>query len=97
MIGFTERPSLDEFVELSKRRNIPTFEDLGSGCIADLTSVGLGDEPVAAESIRSGIDIISFSGDKLLGDLKRGSSGARNSMSKRSAKIRSFGRCASIS
>jgi len=77
MIGFTERPSLDEFVELSKRRNIPTFEDLGSGCIADLTSVGLGDEPVAAESIRSGIDIISFSGDKLLGGPQAGIIGGK--------------------
>src|SRR5437660_5097153 len=67
MVGFTERPSLTDFVELGNRRNIPTFEDLGSGCIADLTSVGVTYEPVVADSLRAGIDIVSFSGDKLLG------------------------------
>ena len=72
MVGFTERPSLTEFVELGKRRNIPTFEDLGSGCLVDLTSVGLGDEPVVAESVSAGVDIISFSGDKLLGGPQAG-------------------------
>ena len=72
MIGFTERPSLDEFVEVGRRRNIPTFEDLGSGCIADLTPLGISDEPRAADSIRAGIDIISFSGDKLLGGPQAG-------------------------
>ena len=72
MIGFTERPSLDEFVELGRLRNIPTFEDLGSGCIADLAPLGISDEPRAADSIRGGIDIISFSGDKLLGGPQAG-------------------------
>jgi L-seryl-tRNA(Ser) seleniumtransferase len=72
MVGFTERPSLEEFVELGKRRNIPTFEDLGSGCLADLSSVGIADEPVAGDSIRAGVDIISFSGDKLLGGPQAG-------------------------
>ena len=72
MIGFTERPSLEEFVELGRRRHIPTFEDLGSGCIVDMKSVGIGDEPSAGDSIRAGIDIISFSGDKLLGGPQAG-------------------------
>src|SRR5947209_3228503 len=72
MIGFTERPSLDEFVELGRRRNIPTFEDLGSGCIVDLGPLGIADEPRAADSIRAGIDVISFSGDKLLGGPQAG-------------------------
>jgi L-seryl-tRNA(Ser) seleniumtransferase len=72
MVGFTERPSLEELVELGKRRNIPTFEDLGSGCLADLSSVGIADEPVAGDSIRAGVDIISFSGDKLLGGPQAG-------------------------
>jgi L-seryl-tRNA(Ser) seleniumtransferase len=72
MIGFTERPALEDFVELGKRRNIPTFEDLGSGCIVDLRPVGVADEPVAADSIRAGIDVISFSGDKLLGGPQAG-------------------------
>lgn len=72
MIGFTERPSLAEFVELGKRRSIPTYEDLGSGCVSDLASVGVADEPVAADSIRAGVDIISFSGDKLMGGPQAG-------------------------
>lgn len=72
MVGFTERPSLEEFVDLGKRRNIPTFEDLGSGCLADLASVGVDDEPVAGDSIRAGVDIVSFSGDKLLGGPQAG-------------------------
>lgn len=66
MIGFTERPSLDEIVGLSKRRNIPTFEDLGSGCVTDLKPFGIPNEPLAKNSLASGIDLISFSGDKLL-------------------------------
>ena len=72
IMGFTERPSLNDFVELGRRRNIPTFEDLGSGCIADLSSVGVTDEPVVADSIRAGVDIICFSGDKLLGGPQAG-------------------------
>ena len=48
------------------------FEDLGSGCLADLRGLGIADEPVAADSIRAGIDIISFSGDKLLGGPQAG-------------------------
>src|SRR5207248_7956564 len=72
MMGFTERPSLEEFVELGKRHNIPTFEDLGSGCVADPRSLGIADEPVAAGSIHAGIDVISFSGDKLLGGPQAG-------------------------
>jgi L-seryl-tRNA(Ser) seleniumtransferase len=72
MIGFTERPSLEEFVELGRQRNIPTFEDIGSGCVAALESMAVPGEPVAGDSIRAGIDIISFSGDKLLGGPQAG-------------------------
>ncbi len=72
MIGFTERPSLQEFVELGRRRNIPTFEDLGSGCVVDPESFGAADEPLATDSIRAGVDIVSFSGDKLLGGPQAG-------------------------
>lgn len=72
VIGFAERPSLDEFVDLGARRNIPTFEDLGSGYIADPGSLGMSDEPLAGESIRAGVDIICFSGDKLLGGPQAG-------------------------
>ena len=72
MVGFTERPSLAELVDLGKRRNIPTFEDLGSGCLGDLKPIGVSDEPVVADSIRAGVDILSFSGDKLLGGPQAG-------------------------
>lgn len=72
MIGFTERPSLEEFVELGKRKNIPTLEDLGSGCMVPLESSGIQDEPVVVDSIRAGVDVICFSGDKLLGGPQAG-------------------------
>jgi L-seryl-tRNA(Ser) seleniumtransferase len=72
MIGFTERPALAEFVDLGRRRNLPTFEDLGSGCLVDMQPIGIPEEPQAATSIRAGIDIVSFSGDKLLGGPQAG-------------------------
>jgi L-seryl-tRNA(Ser) seleniumtransferase len=67
MIGFTERPSLAEFVELGKRKNVPTFEDLGSGCLIDID-----DEPRVSDSMRAGVDVICFSGDKMLGGPQAG-------------------------
>ena len=67
MIGFTERPSLKDFIELGRRRGIATYEDLGSGCVVDMQPMGIAEEPSAIDSIRAGIDLISFSGDKLLG------------------------------
>jgi L-seryl-tRNA(Ser) seleniumtransferase len=72
MIGFTERPSLEEFADLGRRRNIPTFEDLGSGCLIDMEFLGVHDEPVVQQSIAAGVDIICFSGDKLLGGPQAG-------------------------
>ncbi len=67
IIGFTERPALAEFAALGVRRSIPTFEDLGSGCLG-----GLDGEPTVRESLRAGIDVVSFSGDKLLGGPQAG-------------------------
>jgi L-seryl-tRNA(Ser) seleniumtransferase len=72
MLGFTEKPSLQEFVDLGQRKNIPTFEDIGSGCLLDDISALAGGEPLAAESIRAGVDVICFSGDKLLGGPQAG-------------------------
>ena len=72
IIGFTERATLKQFAELGRRKNIPTFEDLGSGCLFDVREVGIHDEPVAGDSIRAGVDIICFSGDKLLGGPQAG-------------------------
>src|SRR5215831_7514266 len=71
IIGFTERPSLQQFVELGRKRNIPTFEDLGSGCLFPAQSSLVG-EPTAGESIAAGVDVICFSGDKLLGGPQAG-------------------------
>jgi len=69
--GFTERPSLEELVALGRRARIPVFEDLGSGCLADLESSGVA-EPVVRQSSRAGAAIVSFSGDKLLGGPQAG-------------------------
>jgi L-seryl-tRNA(Ser) seleniumtransferase len=71
LVGFTERPSLSEFADLGTRSGVPTFEDLGSGCVANLGFAGI-DEPGPAESIAAGIDLVSFSGDKLLGGPQAG-------------------------
>lgn len=69
--GFTERPSLEELVALGGSRQIPVYEDLGSGCVADLSAAGIA-EPVARASCAAGASVISFSGDKLLGGPQAG-------------------------
>ena len=71
MTGFTARPSIADLVGLGKKRGIPVYEDLGSGCIVDLKQYGI-DEPLAQESLRAGVDLLSFSGDKLLGGPQAG-------------------------
>ncbi|PYT02951.1 MAG: L-seryl-tRNA(Sec) selenium transferase [Acidobacteria bacterium] len=72
IIGFTERPNVREIADLSNRTGIPSFEDLGSGCLVDLSPYGVRDEPVVAESIKAGISVVSFSGDKMLGGPQAG-------------------------
>jgi len=69
--GFTERPSLDELVGLGRSRQVPVYEDLGSGCAADLSAAGIA-EPVARASCEAGASVVSFSGDKLLGGPQAG-------------------------
>ena len=69
--GFTEKPSLEELVTLSRRSQIPLVEDLGSGCLVDLSMHGI-IEPAVRESIDAGVDIVMFSGDKLLGGPQAG-------------------------
>jgi L-seryl-tRNA(Ser) seleniumtransferase len=71
MTGFTARPSLEELIALGRRSKIPIFEDLGSGCLADLSASGIS-EPVAAASCAAGVSVVSFSGDKLLGGPQAG-------------------------
>ena len=71
MVGFTARPALAELVELSRRARIPLYEDLGSGCLIDLAPQGLA-EPLVSTSITAGVDLVSFSGDKLMGGPQAG-------------------------
>jgi L-seryl-tRNA(Ser) seleniumtransferase len=70
--GFTEQPSLEELAALGKRRGVPVMEDLGSGDIFNLPSVGVRGEPTIAGSLRAGVDVVTFSGDKLLGGPQAG-------------------------
>jgi L-seryl-tRNA(Ser) seleniumtransferase len=69
--GFTARPELRELVALGKERGIPVYEDLGSGCVADLRRFGIA-EPLVSDSVRAGVNLVSFSGDKLLGGPQAG-------------------------
>jgi L-seryl-tRNA(Ser) seleniumtransferase len=71
MTGFTERATLEELVELGRRAGLPVMEDLGSGCLVDLSEQGL-EEPVARASIEAGASVVTFSGDKLLGGPQAG-------------------------
>jgi L-seryl-tRNA(Ser) seleniumtransferase len=71
MTGFTGRPELSELVQLGRERGIPVYEDLGSGCLVDLRQYGV-DEPLAQDSLKAGANLISFSGDKLLGGPQAG-------------------------
>lgn len=71
MEGFTARPTLAELVALSRASGIPLYEDLGSGCLVDLKPYGV-EEPLAAVSLSAGVDLISFSGDKLMGGPQAG-------------------------
>ena len=70
--GFTEQPSIDELVDLSRRRQIPLLEDQGSGVFFDLRTVGVSGENSVLDSLRSGVDVVLYSGDKLLGGPQAG-------------------------
>lgn len=70
--GFTERPELAGMVELARRCRLPLVEDIGSGCLLDLRPFGIQDEPVAQDSVRAGVDLVCFSGDKILGGPQSG-------------------------
>lgn len=72
IIGFTERPTVQQIAELARRVGVPSFEDLGSGCLIDLSSYGVKGEPVVAQSLKAGISVVSFSGDKMLGGPQAG-------------------------
>jgi L-seryl-tRNA(Ser) seleniumtransferase len=69
--GFTDKPSLEELVSLSKQTGLPLVEDLGSGCLVDLSECGI-TEPMVQRSIAAGVSLALFSGDKLLGGPQSG-------------------------
>src|SRR5215813_2185918 len=76
IIGFTEKPALEDLANLARERNLPLFEDLGSGCLVDLNPIGVHDEPTVHHSIRAlcnvRCSVVSFSGDKMLGGPQAG-------------------------
>lgn len=72
IIGFSETPNLPDLVELGHQYNLPVIEDLGSGCLLDLNRFGIHDEPSVQDSLKAGVDVVSFSGDKLLGGPQAG-------------------------
>ena len=72
ILGFTSTATIEALTELGKQRGIPTMEDLGSGALIDMTAYGLPHEPLVGERIASGVDVVTFSGDKLLGGPQAG-------------------------
>ena len=72
MVGFVSEASLEELVSLGRKRSVPVMEDLGSGAIVDFSLYGLPGEPVVSDRIAAGADVVTFSGDKLLGGPQAG-------------------------
>ena len=70
--GFTEQAATTDLVQLARERSIPFMEDLGSGALLDLQNFGISGEPSVLDSLRAGVDIVTYSGDKLLGGPQAG-------------------------
>jgi len=70
--GFTEQPSMAELRQLAERRGLPLMEDLGSGALVDLGNFGVRGEASVLDSLRAGVDVVTYSGDKLLGGPQAG-------------------------
>jgi L-seryl-tRNA(Ser) seleniumtransferase len=84
--GFTDEVSRQELASLGRKRGIPVVEDLGSGILVHLEEYGIVGEPTVQDSIKSGIDIVTFSGDKLLGASQAGIIAGKSKYIKRIAK-----------
>lgn len=72
LVGFTEEPELEELVDVAHKAGVPVLDDLGSGALYDTAEYGLAHEPTVQESMQAGVDIVCFSGDKLLGGPQAG-------------------------
>jgi L-seryl-tRNA(Ser) seleniumtransferase len=72
IVGFTEEPELNEIVEIAHKASVVVMDDLGSGALIDTAKHGLAHEPTVQESLASGVDLVCFSGDKLLGGPQAG-------------------------
>jgi L-seryl-tRNA(Ser) seleniumtransferase len=72
IVGFTSSPELSELAVLAHQNKLPLYEDAGSGQLSDLSAYGVIDEPTVSEIVASGADVVSFSGDKLLGSVQAG-------------------------
>ena len=72
IIGFTDSPPLSKVASLAHESGLPLYEDAGSGVLTDLSAYGVRDEPIIRDSIAAGADVVSFSGDKLLGATQAG-------------------------
>jgi L-seryl-tRNA(Ser) seleniumtransferase len=83
IVGFTEEASLAELVALGRQRQLPVIDDIGSGALINFAKYGVTGEPVAAESIQAGADLVLFSGDKLLGGPQAGIIVGRKSLVER--------------
>jgi L-seryl-tRNA(Ser) seleniumtransferase len=72
IVGFTRTPTLSQLAELAHDADLPLYEDAGSGALVDLTEYGIEGEPVIRDSLAAGVDVVTFSGDKLLGGPQSG-------------------------
>ena len=81
--GFTEQPSTAELVELAGKRHLPLMEDLGSGALVDLENFGIRNEPTVLDRVRAGVDVVTYSGDKLLGGPQAGLLSGRSDLIQR--------------
>jgi L-seryl-tRNA(Ser) seleniumtransferase len=86
VVGFTASVSTADLVELGRAHGVPVMEDLGSGCLVDLTRYGFPHEPTVPEVVAEGVDLVSFSGDKLLGGPQAGIVVGRGDLVERLAK-----------
>jgi L-seryl-tRNA(Ser) seleniumtransferase len=78
--GFTEQPAVEELAALARKHNFPLMDDLGSGALIDLRSLGINGEAGVFDSLRQGVDIVSYSGDKLLGGPQSGMLSGRSDL-----------------